>query len=195
MPTIKLLATAILMNLMVASGGDNNLATDATESGQFGDSTIDAFWKNLTSLCGNSYLGEVEVPTTPPRGFTDQLVAHFNHCEGDRIYIPFHVGENTSRTWMLTKSESGLLFKHDHRHPDGTPERMTEYGGWATAEGSAFKQYFPADDHTISLRDNLKSHIWVMELSEDLSVFYYSLYLYEDLYFRAAFDLMNPVGE
>jgi hypothetical protein len=153
-----------------------------------------AFMDNLRSLCGHSYSGEVVYPETPPRGFEDPLVAHFSHCEESEIHIPFHVGENESRTWMLELADENVLhFKHDHRHPDGTPERMTDYGGYATDEGNELHQFFPADDFTISLRDNLRSHIWTIKLSEDLSTFSYSLYLYENLYFRADFDLNNPI--
>jgi hypothetical protein len=152
------------------------------------------FLENLKTLCGNSYSGVVVHPETPPRGFTDPLVAHFTVCEDNVVHIPFHVGENTSRIWMLTMSDEGLLFKHDHRHPDGTPENMTDYGGWANEEGTPLIQRFPADEYTISLRESLKSHIWVIELSEDLSTYSYSLYLYENLYFRADFDLVNPIS-
>jgi hypothetical protein len=153
-----------------------------------------AFMDHLRSLCGQSYAGEVAYPETPPRGFEDPLVAHFTHCEGNEIHIPFHVGENTSRTWMLELMDENVIhFKHDHRHPDGTPERMTDYGGYSTDEGNELHQFFPADDYTISLRDNLRSHIWTIELSDDLSTFSYSLYLYENLYFRADFDLNNPI--
>lgn len=157
------------------------------------DNDLARFFENLSGFCGFSYSGEVVHPDEPPRGFTDPLVAHFTICEEDKIHIPFHVGENTSRTWMLTLSDEGLLFKHDHRYPDGTPERMTDYGGWATDEGTSLKQYFPADEHTISLRDNLRSHIWVIELDENMTTFSYSLYLYEHLYFRADFDLTSPI--
>jgi hypothetical protein len=155
----------------------------------------EAFYDRLKSLCEASHPGEVIRPEEPPRGFTDPLVAHFTECGENEIRIPFHVGENESRTWILTMSDEGLLFKHDHRYPDGTPEEMTDYGGWASEDGSEFEQYFPADEHTISLRDNLRSHIWKMELSEDGETFSYSLYLYEDLYFRADFDLTSTVGE
>ncbi len=151
------------------------------------------FLEHIQSLCGNSFGGEVVHPEEPPRGFTDPLTIHFLHCEGDYAHVPFHVGENQSRTWMFTLSDEGLLLKHDHRYPDGTPERMTNYGGYATDDGNAFIQRFPADEETIALRDNLRSHIWVVELSEDLTTYSYSLYLYENLYFRADFDLTQPI--
>ncbi len=160
---------------------------------EFDKTTHQAFLDNLKTFCGSSFTGQVVYPETPPQGFTDPLVAHFTVCEDDQVQIPFHVGSNNSRTWILTMEEDGLLFKHDHRHPDGTPETMTNYGGWASDDGDHLNQRFPADDYTISLRDNLRSHIWKIELSEDLTTYSYSLYLYDDLYFRADFDLTNPI--
>lgn len=157
------------------------------------DNPRSEFLAHIHSLCGSSFAGEVVHPETPPRGFTDPLSIHFIHCEGDIAHVPFHVGENKSRTWMFTHSDDGLLLKHDHRNPDGTPDGLTDYGGWATDEGTALKQYFPADEETIAMRGNLRSHIWVVELSEDLTTYSYSLYLYENLYFRADFDLTNPI--
>jgi hypothetical protein len=178
----KFVLLALLMLLYIPVLAQNP-ATSQTE-----------FLDNLKALCGNSYSGVVVHPETPPRGFTDPLVAHFTVCEDNVVHIPFHVGENTSRIWMLTLSDHRLLFKHDHRHPDGTPENMTNYGGWDNDEGTSLIQRFPADEYTISLRESLKSHIWVIELSEDLSTYSYSLYLYENLYFRADFDLLNPIS-
>lgn len=152
---------------------------------------VHQFFENMKDLCGESYYGEVVYPSTPPNGFEGQLVAHFSDCGEDYINIPFHVGENESRTWMLKLSHNSLLFKHDHRHPDGTPEELTNYGGWNDGTGSDLTQFFPADSETIAMRDGLRSHIWVLEISEDRSTFSYSLYLYSDLYFRADFDLSN----
>lgn len=154
---------------------------------------VGQFFENLTEFCGDSYYGEVVYPDTPPDGFEGQLIAHFNDCGDDYMNIPFHVGENESRTWMLTKSHNSILFKHDHRYPDGTPEELTNYGGWNDGRGSDLIQFFPADNETIAMRDGLRSHIWVMEISEDHSTFSYSLYLYNDLYFQADFDLTNPI--
>lgn len=151
------------------------------------------FFDHLKSLCGNSFAGEVIHPETPPRGFTDPLVAHFTVCEDNIVHIPFHVGENQTRTWMLTLSDEGILFKHDHRNPDGTPDGLTNYGGWADERGNELKQYFPADEETIGFRDNLRSHIWVIEISEDMSTYSYSLYIWENLYFKADFDLTKPL--
>ena len=151
------------------------------------------FMDNLRDLCGNSYPGEVIQPQPAPEGFTDPMVAHITDCGENYVNIPFHIGDNETRTWMLTQSEGALLFKHDHRNPDGTPDGLTNYGGWASDLGSEFRQSFPADPETIAMRDGLESHTWRFEFSEDLSTLSYSLYLYDDLYFLADFDLTEAI--
>jgi hypothetical protein len=183
---MRLIAYVIYVTTFIFFGSNHHANAQQVEAQQF--------IKKLQSLCGNSYGGKVIFPETPPRGFTDPLVAHFTLCEEGKVHIPFHVGENKSRTWMLELKEAGLLFKHDHRHEDGTPERMTNYGGWGRHDGTALKQYFPADEETIALGERLKSHVWQIELSEDLSTYSYSLYLNGELYFRADFDLKKPLN-
>src|SRR5690606_8741707 len=79
----------------------------------------DAFFDNLTALCGNAYAGEVEVdrPESPGNNaFAGQeLVMHVRECSDEEIKIPFHVGEDRSRTWIVTRTDEGLRLKHDHR--------------------------------------------------------------------------------
>ena len=45
------------------------------------------------------------------------------------IRMPFIVGENTSRTWILRKAKGGLALKHDHMQEDGKPDSISNYGG------------------------------------------------------------------
>jgi hypothetical protein len=68
----------------------------------------------------------------------------FRHCESNRLEIPFHVEENRCRTWILTRTTVGIDLRHDHRHPDGTPESGTStwYGGHTVAEGAWDRQGF-----------------------------------------------------
>jgi len=54
-------------------------------------------------------------------------------CTEEEIRIPFHVGEDRSRTWVLSRSDSGFRLVHDHRHEDGSADAITGYGG--SAEG------------------------------------------------------------
>ena len=73
-------------------------------------------------------------PATPNDPFDGKtLVMHVRSCTPGELRIPFHVGEDHSRTWVLTRTTSGLRLKHDHRHADGTEDVLTMYGGntWA----------------------------------------------------------------
>src|SRR5690606_508499 len=109
----------------------------------------DAFVANLRALCGQAFAGTVEtdVPATPGNdAFAGQpLVMHMRECTDDELRIPFHVGEDRSRTWVLTRTGAGLRLKHDHRHADGSPDAVTLYGGDTAAAGSDPRQELPVD--------------------------------------------------
>jgi hypothetical protein len=110
------------------------------------------------------------------------------------VYIPFRVGENTSRTWMLImEGENTLRFRHDHRHDDGTPEDLNLYGGYGTNEGSAYRQVFPADDFTCQMLERICDNEWTVEFSEDISTYSYSLRKAGVLIIQIDFDLNNPI--
>ena len=93
-----------------------------------------AFLKNISTHCGQTYQGTVVFPAEPAPPFKDaRLLMLVQQCGPTEWRIPFWVGEDKSRTWVLTPTGEGLLFKHDHRHEDGTPDEVTNYGGMADA--------------------------------------------------------------
>jgi hypothetical protein len=154
----------------------------------------DAFWSGLTALCGSAYSGKA-VESTPPDSVMSRatLVMHIRECQGDTIRIPFHVGENRSRTWVLTRTASGLRLKHDHRHEDGVPDSVTMYGGDTHEAGTADKQEFHADSLTASLIAAARTNIWTIELHPG-RLFVYALRREgSDRRFRAEFDLTTTV--
>src|SRR5688500_13270710 len=77
-----------------------------------------AFWAELQKLCGKAFAGTVAAAPADDTTFKDKaLVMHVRACESDRIRIPFFVGDDRSRTWVLTRRADGrILLKHDHRH-------------------------------------------------------------------------------
>ena len=82
--------------------------------------TQTAFFERMKALCGARFEGQSSFPEDPGDDFRDKtLVAVFKSCNNKEIRIPFHVGENTSRTWILTRLANGIELKHDHRHADG----------------------------------------------------------------------------
>ena len=156
--------------------------------------THDAFWNSLTALCGNSYVGRATESVPPDTVMSrQQLVMHVRDCSADTIRIPFHVGENRSRTWVLTRTANGLRLKHDHRHEDGAPDSVTMYGGDTQVAGTAASQEFHADSATAAMIPAARTNVWTIHV-EPGRMFAYALRREgSDRRFRAEFDLATTV--
>ena len=155
------------------------------------------FFNNLSKLCGKSFAGKV-ISSDPQDAdwAKETLVMHVRDCSDQEIKIPLHVGENRSRTWIVSKTDNGLRLKHDHRHEDGKPDEVTMYGGDTEALGSHSRQAFPVDQFSkdMFVREGLDvsvTNIWTLTLDDDSS-FTYAL-ARENRDFRAEFDLTKPV--
>jgi hypothetical protein len=163
-----------------------SIFSDQTES-------QDAFFQQIADLCGARFTGQSSFPEDPGDAFRGKtLIAHIKTCEADEIRIPFNVGEDQSRTWVLSKVEGGLQLKHDHRHEDGTPDEVTMYGGTTLNTGSDLSQSFPADAHTADLIPDASTNEWFLSLSEDGSELTYYLERHSKPRFRAV--LQKEVG-
>lgn len=158
----------------------------------------DAFWQALSALCGRAFEGRVVEGTAPgDAAFASQrLVMHVRDCDPRQIRIPFHVGDNRSRTWVVTRLPDGKLrLKHDHRHADGSEDAITQYGGDSAVAGSATTQDFPADAHTAALIPAAATNIWTLGVSPDGTRFTYALRREaEGRRFRVEFDLTRAVA-
>jgi hypothetical protein len=166
----------------------------------------DLYWDNLMTLCGNAYAGEMTDGGESARAnFGDQtLIMHARECSDSEIKIPFHVGENRSRTWVFTRTEDGLRLKHDHRHEDGSEDDITMYGGDTTSDGTENVQSFPADAFSIQMFAEHAEHepglvgaennVWTVEIWPG-TMFAYQLHRTHepDRRFRVEFDLTETV--
>ncbi|MEM0516568.1 hypothetical protein WCN91_14275 [Pseudoalteromonas sp. YIC-827] len=156
----------------------------------------DAFFNNLKAHCGKAYQGEVSVDNAGSSSFSEaKLVMHVRRCSDSELQIPFHVGEDASRTWIITKTGSGLSLKHDHRHEDGTDDASTMYGGHTQDAGFANVQSFPADQYSKELfvAQGIPQSIgntWQMYIYPEK--FTYRL-VREGREFRVDFDLTKPI--
>lgn len=153
------------------------------------------FFAAINQHCGKAFAGEVTVDTPASDGFEGPLIMHVRKCGDQRIEIPFHVGDDHSRTWILTQTGSGISLKHDHRQPDGNYDPLTMYGGHTVDRGYASAQSFPADAYSKELFIELGApesnrNIWQMYIAED--TFTYRL-IREGREFRVDFDLTAPV--
>lgn len=165
----------------------------------------DAFLAALASHCGQAFAGRIvanEPASTEPDAFEGKdLVMHVRCCDDParELRVPFHVGEDHSRTWVLTRTDGGLRLKHDHRHEDGSPDEQTMYGGETTTAGTAVRQEFPVDAESIELfgrtgADVSTTNTWAMEI-EPGSRFLYELSRPGGRMFQVEFDLATPVAE
>ncbi len=115
-------------------------------------STQDLFFDGLRALCGQAFTGKVTLDNAPDSSFANKkLIMHVRNCTDTQLQIPFKVGDDASRTWLITKTGSGLSLKHDHRHKDGSADKLTMYGGHTMDPGWAQVQSFPADQITKEL--------------------------------------------
>ena len=157
--------------------------------------THDQFFDNIAKHCGKAYEGEVTVDNAPSAGFDGRLVMHVRVCKENELQVPFHVGDDASRTWIITKTGSGLSLKHDHRHKDGSNDKSTMYGGHTVDAGWAQVQSFPADQYSKELFvaagiPQSNGNTWQMYIYPEK--FTYRL-IRQGREFRVDFDLTKPI--
>ncbi len=157
----------------------------------------ESWWHQLNALCGNAFNGQLTSRDSVDAEFANQaMTMHVRHCETNRLEIPFHIGTNRSRTWILTRTDQGLQLQHDHRHEDGSPDAVTLYGGHTSSPGTAVVQQFPADDFSKQLfeANELQAsvvNVWSMEIIPG-KTFSYTLRRPER-HFQVDFDLTQVV--
>lgn len=161
----------------------------------------DAFFAGIRSLCGQAFAGRVVADIPVPAGSDPfggkPLVMHVRECDERQIRIPFHVGDDRSRTWVLTRAADGLRLKHDHRHADGSEDAVTMYGGDTVGKGTAQRQTFPVDAESRAMftregRSVSNTNVWALEVDPG-RVFVYELSRPLRL-FRVEFDLTRSVA-
>jgi hypothetical protein len=158
----------------------------------------DGLIEGLSQYCGQSFEGEITSPVTEAdSAFAGQrLVMHVRECMDDEVRVPFHVGDDHSRTWLITRLDDGRLrLKHDHRHEDGSEDVLTQYGGESVLPPVSARVEFPADQFSKDLfeREGIPvsmDNIWIMEVTD--TTFTYALTRPNRL-FEVTFDLTEPV--
>lgn len=158
--------------------------------------THDAFFSSIAEHCGKAFEGKIAVDNQPSAAFDNQLVMFVRKCNQTELQIPFYVGDNASRTWIIKKTGSGLSLKHDHRHKDGSDDPVTMYGGHTLDAGYDQIQSFPVDQYSIELfaQHGLPQSItntWQIYIYPDK--FSYRL-VREGREFRVDFDLTKAIS-
>lgn len=155
----------------------------------------DRFWAALQPLCGRAFKGRMIEGTEPSDAAfaNERMVMHVRSCTADEIRIPFHVGENRSRTWVITRTGEGVRLKHDHRHEDGTPDRVTQYGGDTRAGDDDLSLDFFADAHTGELVPAAATNVWTLAIDPGRTFTYALRRETSGRRFRVEFDLTRAV--
>jgi len=155
-----------------------------------------AFMDNLNALCGKSFEGRLVSIDAADADFTGKkLVMGPVACADREVAIPFAVGGNRSRTWLITATAESLRLKHVHKHDDGSEDTVSRYGGDSNSTGTAKRQEFPTDDFskqlfTANKLDRSLTNVWALEIDPG------KLFAYElrrpGRFFRVEFPLTQP---
>ena len=160
----------------------------------------DAFLSRLNALCGQRFEGRVVSTDAADADFQGKrLMMHVRDCAAGEVGIPFAVGEDRSRRWVITRTDAGLRLKHDHRDPQGEIHGYHLYGGDTAEPGTASRQAFPVDQESIDQfiaggAQVSTTNTWAVEVHPD-RMFAYELSRPGGRFFRVEFDLTRPVAD
>lgn len=183
---MKKLSQSLLVSLLCVLLGSQAWAEDVDARGKF--------FETLKALDGQTFEGETDliVGKANDEMADARLIVRFQDWGPDELRVPFQVDDNFSRTWILTRTDKGLLLKHDHRHEDGTPDEVTSYGGWATDSGTAHQQFFLADAETRELFPHADDTAgWTLELQPEEGRLLYYVSNKGEVRYRAVFDISS----
>jgi hypothetical protein len=156
------------------------------------------FFERLAALCGSAFEGRVTSADSADAAMAaSRLVIEIRECSDREIRIPFHVGGDRSRVWIVSRTAAGLRLKHVHRHQDGREDARSRYGGDAAGPGGAGRQDFPADafSRDLFVREDIAesiTNVWALEV-EPGRMLAYSLRR-PNRNFRVEFDLRRPIA-
>ena len=156
------------------------------------ESPAKQFWNTLQTHCTKAYEGSLLLPKEDKDFGGKKLTMHVRSCTDTVIKIPFFVGEDKSRTWILTYKNDRISLQHDHRHEDGTEDDINFYGGITTNSGQAGIQTFSADEHTQKKIPAASTNIWWITIDD--TIFTYNLRrLGTERVFKVVMDLTKTI--
>lgn len=155
------------------------------------------FFNGIAKLCGKSFAGKLVAGDASDADFAKaDMRAHVRECSDTEMRIAFDVGEDTSRTWIISKVGDGLRLKHRHMLKDGSEDPASQYGGDTQDLGTSMRQEFPVDDFSKQMfvkegRTVSTTNVWAFEIKPGTSLTY-ELSRPNRL-FRVEFDLTKPL--
>ena len=158
----------------------------------------DTFFARMSTLCGKSFVGKMTSGNDSDTDFANaDLRAHARECSNTEIRIAFDVGDDRSRTWIITRTDTGLRVKHRHMLKDGTEDPISQYGGDTETVGTASRQEFPADEYSKAMftkdgRSVSNTNVWALEVEPGRAMVYELAR--PGRLFRVSFELSKPLG-
>lgn len=208
--TRRAVLAATLVLAVSACAGHRAKSADAAAAATPAQAGSSDLLERLRPLCGKAYAGRIvaDTPKSADDPFAGKLlVMHVRECGADAIRVPFHVGDDRSRTWVFSEHDGVLRFKHDHRHRDGSPDALTQYGGDQRGQARDGRYEFPADAYSQTMfrklgREVSVPNVWAVEITAAADAaaggaIAPRLFVYElarpGRLFRVEFDLTRPV--
>ncbi len=153
----------------------------------------DRFFAAIKTTCGKQFSGRMVTNDPADADFAGKaMLARGVGCTANEVRIAFDVGEDKSRTWIITRTGAGLRLKHRHLLKDGSIDPLSNYGGDTASAGSTGRQEFPLDDFSKDLftkegRTVSLTNVWAFEIDPGKTMTY-ELARPRRL-FRVSFDL------
>ena len=151
------------------------------------------FFRNLPILCGKSFGRQFSCSVDEDHlTVATQFCTHISDCNDSIMHINLFRDTNYWHgAWVFEHREGGHLY-HDHLRDTRTEQDLDEedthcYGRYASNEGSATVQYFPADDITAGMVPQAATKVWMIELDLEAESFIYSLEKHNEPRFRTEF--------
>ena len=150
--------------IVIAAAALAGCATTPVKSPQ------DQFFASVSSHCGHSLHGRLVTNDPQDAALIGKpVVGRFAACTASEVRINTAFGDDTSRTWVISRTPGGLRLKHLHFNKDGSEAEVSRYGGDATTPGTAQRQEFPPDAFTSDLftrvvnRPGNLTNVWAVE--------------------------------
>lgn len=204
-PTVLLAAAASVIALAACSADSSSepqaaaqptpVAPATTVSSTSLPASQQQWWDALHALCGNAYEGTLIRAPEGDNTFRDaRVLMHVRDCSDTRVRVPLVIGDNYSRVWVFSQDNGRLLFRHEHRHEDGSEESASQYGGYTSNAGSADTQMFPGDDiTTTAIPGSGQRSVWLVEIHPGDKFVYSANRVGTERGFQVDFDLTKPV--
>lgn len=153
----------------VDSGSPEALAALAT-------SARNAFFDALAERCGDEFPGRaILAPDSDDVFHPAYLGMRIDACSDNELRIAFLVDGDASRTWVIERSDEGLLFTHEHQREDGTLYDNSGWGGWAPDTGTELFQHFPDHRWDSERVPESRRSVWRLRLDPENGQFVYYL--------------------